>query len=78
MIAKADIRRVQEWMGRADIQTTMRYLHYAPRSEDAELVAEAFRLATPVGSRADGPGHLGTSWDILKTSGPLAPPVRGV
>jgi integrase len=43
MIAKADIRRVQEWMGHADIQTTMRYLHYAPRSEDAQLVAEAFR-----------------------------------
>jgi integrase len=44
MIAKADIRRVQEWMGHADIQTTMRYLHYAPRDEDAELVAEAFRV----------------------------------
>jgi integrase len=44
MIAKADIRRVQEWMGHADIQTTMRYLHYAPRAEDAALVAEAFRL----------------------------------
>jgi len=44
MIAKADIRRVQEWMGHADIQTTMRYLHYAPRSEDAALVAEAFAL----------------------------------
>ena len=44
MIAKADIRRVQEWMGHADIQTTMRYLHYAPREEDARLVAEAFRM----------------------------------
>jgi integrase len=44
MIAKADIRRVQEWMGHADIQTTMRYLHYAPRDEDAELVAEAFAI----------------------------------
>jgi integrase len=42
MIAKADIRRVQEWMGHADIQTTMKYLHYAPREEDAQLVAEAF------------------------------------
>jgi integrase len=42
MIAKADIRRVQEWMGHADIQTTMKYLHYAPRAEDAELVAQAF------------------------------------
>ncbi len=44
MIAKADIRRVQEWMGHADIQTTMRYLHYAPRAEDARLVAEAFKV----------------------------------
>lgn len=26
VIAKADIRRVQEWMGHADIQTTMKYL----------------------------------------------------
>jgi integrase len=40
MIAKADIRRVQEWMGHADIQTTVKYLHYAPREEDARLVAE--------------------------------------
>ena len=47
MIAKADIRRVQEWMGHADVQTTMRYLHYAPRDEDAELVAEAFKIEVP-------------------------------
>lgn len=42
MIAKADVRRVQEWMGHADIQTTMKYLHYAPRADDARLVADAF------------------------------------
>jgi integrase len=47
MIAKADIRRVQEWMGHSNIQTTMKYLHYAPRPEDAQLVAEAFRVPTP-------------------------------
>jgi integrase len=46
VIAKADIRRVQEWMGHADIQTTMRYLHYAPREEDAQLVAHAFAPTT--------------------------------
>ncbi|HWF49762.1 MAG TPA: site-specific integrase, partial [Solirubrobacteraceae bacterium] len=68
MIAKADIRRVQEWMGHADIQTTMRYLHYAPRSEDAQLVAEAF---APSGSTSDADisGHPErrprTSSDIL-------------
>jgi integrase len=48
MIAKADIRRVQEWMGHADVQTTMRYLHYAPREEDAALVAEAFAVQPAV------------------------------
>ncbi len=47
MIAEADIRRVQEWMGHADVQTTMRYLHYVPRAEDAALVARAFRLEEP-------------------------------
>ncbi len=44
MIGKVDIRRLQEWMGHASIQTTMQYLHYAPREEDARLVAEAFEL----------------------------------
>jgi integrase len=44
MIGKADMRCVQEWMGHASIQTTMQYLHYAPREEDARLVAEAFWL----------------------------------
>jgi integrase len=45
VIANVDIRRVQEWMGHADIQTTMRYLHYAPREEDAWLVAQAFAIS---------------------------------
>jgi integrase len=52
MIAKADIRRVQEWMGHADVQTTMRYLHYAPRADDAALVAEAFRVQQPAATEA--------------------------
>ncbi|MBV8989362.1 MAG: site-specific integrase, partial [Solirubrobacterales bacterium] len=50
MIAKADIRRVQEWMGHADIQTTMKYLHYESRLADAQLVAEAFALPIVEGS----------------------------
>ena len=53
MIAKADIRRVQEWMGHADIQTTMRYLHYAPHAENARLVAEAFRVGKPSTSSSE-------------------------
>jgi integrase len=42
MIREGDIRRVQEWMGHADIQTTMTYLHYESRKEDVQLVARAF------------------------------------
>ena len=61
MIAKADIRRVQEWMGHADIQTTMRYLHYAPRGEDAQLVAEAFRVGAGAAAGPDVSGRLGTT-----------------
>ena len=49
MIREADIRRVQEWMGHADIQTTMKYLHYESRPEDAQLVARAF-AASPAAS----------------------------
>ncbi len=59
MIAKADIRRVQEWMGHADVQTTMRYLHYAPRDEDAALVAEAFAVAHPPDAALHGPRRPG-------------------
>lgn len=51
MIAKADIRRVQEWMGHADIQTTMRYLQYVPRADDAALVAEAFHMDDAAAAR---------------------------
>jgi integrase len=51
MIAKADIRRVQEWMGHADVATTMKYLHHVERPEEAALMAEAFAhpSATPSG-----------------------------
>jgi integrase len=62
MIGKADIRRVQEWMGHSSIQTTMQYLHYAPRSEDAQLVAEAFRVeAVDLGTSPDISGQVGTT-----------------
>jgi integrase len=42
VIGVADIRRVQEWMGHANVQTTMQYLHYVPRPQDASLGGEAF------------------------------------
>ena len=55
MIAKADIRRVQGRMGHANIQTTMQYLHYAPRTEDAEAFAQAFGKGS---SAADAPSAV--------------------
>jgi integrase len=55
MIAVAGIRRVQEWMGHADVQTTMRYLHYAPRVQDAALVARAFQLSVEPAENSASP-----------------------
>jgi integrase len=40
----ASIVQVQAWMGHADIQTTMRYLHHKSRADDAQLLSTAFRL----------------------------------
>ena len=72
MIALADIRRVQEWMGHADILTTMRYLHYTPRAEAAELVGRRSAwLGLP--ARTSGRRSKGTSFGRLgDVSGRLA------
>ena len=37
-----DLRRIQAWMGLADIQTTMRYLQYVPQHDDAARLTAAF------------------------------------
>ena len=39
---RVSILQLKEWMGHADIDTTMKYLHFAPRAGDADLIAEAF------------------------------------
>jgi len=49
---KVDMRRLQEWMGHADISTTLRYSHYVPRHDDAALVAEAFAVSSAAGRSA--------------------------
>jgi hypothetical protein len=59
VIAKADIRRVQDWMGHADVQTTMKHLHYVPRPNDAALVAEAFAVE-PAGRPPRAPDCRGS------------------
>ena len=39
---QVSILQLKEWMGHADIETTMKYLHFAPRTSDADLIADAF------------------------------------
>jgi integrase len=36
------ILQLKAWMGHADIDTTMKYLHYAPREGETDLIADAF------------------------------------
>jgi integrase len=43
-INKASIIQVQAWMGHADIDTTMRYLHHKDRGDEAALLAGAFTV----------------------------------
>ncbi len=45
-INRASIVQVQAWMGHADIDTTMRYLHHKSRADEAKLLAEAFRTSS--------------------------------
>lgn len=42
-INEATIIQVQAWMGHADVQTTMKYMHHRSRADDAKLLSAAFR-----------------------------------
>jgi integrase len=53
-IMVADILRVKEWMGHSSVSTTMRYLHYTPRPDDAELIARAFAPPAEMPERRAG------------------------
>ncbi|MEA2371519.1 MAG: hypothetical protein QOH12_1913 [Solirubrobacteraceae bacterium] len=48
-VRRAEVPAVQAWMGHADIQTTMRYVHHRDRGGEAKLLAEAFRVQDPSG-----------------------------
>jgi integrase len=50
-ISYGSIVPVQAWMGRADVNTTMRYPHHKRRADDAGLLSHAFRAN---GDDADG------------------------
>jgi len=57
MIAKADILRVMEWMGHADVRTTRGYLHYCPRPDDVRIADEAFAPAPAVDAAVGAPAR---------------------
>lgn len=47
-VEKAEsILELKEWMGHANVQTTMRYLHYKSKADAARRLAEAFEEETP-------------------------------
>ena len=56
---KVSILQLKEWMGHADIDTTMKYLHFAPRSGDADLIAEAFDSSGLRSTPSHVDAHLG-------------------
>jgi integrase len=54
-----DLRKIQAWMGHAQIQTTMRYLHYVPAHDDAARLTSAFtaKTGTQTGTELANPGR---------------------
>jgi integrase len=52
-INRASIVQVKAWMGHADIDTTMRYLHHKSRADEARLLADAFAPAAAEPEPAD-------------------------
>lgn len=41
------VTSIQEWMGHSDLKTTQRYMHYAPKHDQAARIAAAFAVADP-------------------------------
>ena len=43
-VRMAEVPAAQAWMGHANIQTTMRYVHHRDRGDEARLLAKAFSV----------------------------------
>ena len=60
-ISEATIIQVQAWMGHADIQTTMKYMHHRSRADDAKLLSAAFRPKKKRKPATKRTGHRSTN-----------------
>jgi integrase len=73
-IDRASIVQVQAWMGHADVDTTMRYLHHKSRAGDAALLAEAFKPAKPASAlQAEGVHTDASAGTRDATAGDVSP-----
>jgi integrase len=53
-----DVVSIQVWMGHSDLATTRRYMHYAPRHDEAALLTAAF-TAEGLGAESVNTGATG-------------------
>ena len=60
-IDQATIIQVQAWMGHADVQTTMKYMHHRSRAGDARLLSAAFRSKAQVARKRSRPRRKATA-----------------
>jgi integrase len=51
-VRSAPVTDVQHWMGHANIETTMRYVHFVPQHDDAARLTAAFAAENAEDSRA--------------------------
>ena len=56
-------------MGHADVQTTMRYLHYKNRGDEADRLGPAFQVSDSAASTLQAPG-LHTAATAFRTDAP--------
>jgi integrase len=66
-----DLPRIQRWMGHADIQTTMRYLHYVPAHDDAARLTAAFADETGTETGTEPPTRVRNSAQLSDTESAL-------
>lgn len=53
------IVELQNWLGHAEVRTTMRYTHYREQQDAAARLAASFRVGTAggAGARTQAPAH---------------------